>query len=120
MTPITIARAREPRSGERTAEVSLSVVGAAFVLGALAAHQAWLDRHILPSFFLPHRWYALIEAAIRGALGAIGLTLVIARRPAARAFAAHPAAFAYALLAAVLALAASEGVLRRVGMRPVE
>src|SRR4051812_47221281 len=108
MTWVTIERAREPRRRRRTAEVSLLVIGGALVLAALAANQAWLDRHILPSFFLPHHWYAVIEAATRIAFAAIGLTLAILRRPVARVFAANPSAFAYALLAAVLALLASE------------
>ena len=43
----------------------IALLGSALVVGALAANQAWLDRHFLPSFFLPREWYVSIETAVR-------------------------------------------------------
>ena len=86
---------------------------------ALAANQQWLDRHFLPSFFLPRRWYVLIESTVRIGLAALGLLLaLVRRRPIARLVMRTPARAIPVALATLLAIGASELVLRTGGLRP--
>jgi len=91
--------------------VALAAAGA-------AANQTWLDRHFVPSFFLPRQWYVLIETTVRATVAGLGLLLAVARRPVARAVAAGTALPVVA--AAGLALGCSELVLRVVHVRPTE
>lgn len=105
----------------RAVEMVFAAIGVALVGAAAAANQPWLDRHFLPSFFMPHRWYILIETIVRATIGAVGLLLAsAARRPLAAAIARSPRATLHVILAAGLALVASELVLRRVHLRPTE
>jgi hypothetical protein len=93
-------------------EAAVVTVGVALVVAPLYASQHWLDRHFLPSFFLMRRWYVLVESAVRVALAATGVVLIWVVRPRlGRAAAQHPAGVAMVLVAAALALAASEFVL---------
>jgi hypothetical protein len=46
----------------------VAAVGLALVVAAMAANQAWLDRHFLPSFFLPRYWYVWIESSVASRL----------------------------------------------------
>jgi hypothetical protein len=96
-------------------------VGVVLLIAASAANQAWLDRHFLPSFLLPHAWYVRIETGVRLALAAVGVALAfIVRRRAGQIVARMPARTVHVVIAAVLALGASELVLRRVHLRPAE
>jgi hypothetical protein len=100
------------------AETVALLAGAALVMAALAANQRWLDRHFLPSFFLPRRWYVLLETFVRITMAGLGAWLAVAGRRRARQFTAGrvlPIA-----VAAVVAFGASELVLRRVHLRPAE
>jgi len=97
-----------------------AAIGLALIVVALAARQSWLDRHFLPSFFLPRLWYTRIETAVRAALAAIGLTLMLARAAIARAAAGLRRYAIPAICAALAALAASEMVLRQRLVRPTE
>jgi hypothetical protein len=102
-------------------EVAIAIVGVVLAAGALAANQRWLDRHFLPSFFLPRPWYVAIEAAVRVSVALIGVLLaVVARARIARAIARTSAYASGVVLAAALALAAGEFVLQRVLLRPTE
>jgi len=102
-------------------EIVVACAGAALVVCGLAANQHWLDRHFLPSWFLPREWYVRIETSVRVAIGAFGLWLALfARRPLGRAAAQSPARLFAAALAAMLALGASDLVLRRVRLRAAE
>jgi len=62
-----------------TSEAIAIVIGMALIACALGARQAWLDRHFLPSFFMPRAWYVAIETSVRVGLGIVGLSLVLAR-----------------------------------------
>jgi hypothetical protein len=100
------------------AEIVLASVGAALLAGALAANQRWLDRHFMPSWFLPRPWYVRIEMFIRFVMAALGVALALVARPrVGRVVARAPARVVHVAIAALLALGASELVLRRVHLR---
>jgi ABC-type uncharacterized transport system permease subunit len=89
-------------------EIAIASVGGALLACALAANQRWLDRHFLPSFFLPRHWYVLIETFVRLVMASLGVSLALFARPRAGRFAARtPARAVHAAIAALLALAAS-------------
>jgi len=98
-------------------ETAVGFVGAICVVLALAATQTWLDRHFLPSFFVPRPWYVGLETLGRIVIGAAGLIAIIARR---RIAAFDPMYVASIVTATVLAFGASEIVLRAVHLRPTE
>ena len=102
---------RVPSSGSwrRTiAEGLVALAGLGLVLLAIVATQSWLDRHVLPSFYLMRRWYVFLESSARVALVLVGLLLLIARRPIGRVAAERPAALMAAAVAAVLAIGAGQ------------
>jgi hypothetical protein len=102
-------------------EILVSCVGIALVVCAIATNQRWLDRHFLPSWFLPREWYVLIETSVRLAIAAFGVWLVLfARRSIARVAAQSPGRVLAAALAVILALGAADLVLRRVHLRAAE
>jgi hypothetical protein len=104
-----------------TIEIAIAFLGLALLLSAGLANQRWLDRHFLPSWFLPHRWYALIESSVRVTIGATGAALAfLARARVARLIASAAAPVVLTVLAAALALGAGELVLRRVHLRAAE
>ena len=107
--------------GRLGVEIATTIVGAALVVCAVAANQSWLDRHFLPSFFMPRDWYVRLETFVRLAVGATGVSLaLLARRPIGRVVGTKPGLFAGIGIAAVLALGASELVIRGVHLRPTE
>jgi len=104
-----------------TAEIAVASIGSALVIGAVAANQRWLDRHFLPSWFLPRQWYVLIESSVRLVIAAAGVWLALIARPRiGRAVLRAPGRALHVAIAAVLALGASELVLRRVHLRAAE
>src|SRR5207247_6592769 len=103
------------------AEIAVASIGGALLACALAANQRWLDTHFLPSFFLPRHWYVRIETCVRLLMAVLGLTLALFARPRVGRLAARAPALAFhAAVAAVLALGASELVLRRAHLRATE
>jgi hypothetical protein len=105
----------------KAAEASLAIAGIALIAAAVAANQQWLDRHFLPSFFLPRTWYVRIEWVVRGAFVAIGVAVALVYRARiARGIAGAARTIVPATLAALLALAAGEAALRFVVLRPTE
>jgi len=94
--------------------------GIAIVICALAGTQAWLDRHFMPSFFLPRDSYVLIEQAVRAGIALAGVFLILARRPFARLLWRAPSLALSVTLAGILALVAGELLLRHVQLRPAE
>ena len=104
-----------------TIEIALAAVGLALLASSILANQRWLDRHFLPSWFLPHRWYVLIESSVRVMIAAFGVSLaLLARGRVGRLIASAAARIVLSALAAVLALGAGELVLRRVHPRVAE
>jgi len=103
------------------AEIAVASIGVALLACALAANQRWLDRHFLPSWFLPHQWYVVIESSVRVVIAALGVSLAtFLRAPVGRLIASVPARIVLSVLAAFLAFGASELVLRRVHLRAAE
>jgi hypothetical protein len=103
------------------AESVVTVFGVALVTTALLANQQWLDRHFLPSFFVTRQTYVLLETIVRFAIGVLGVSLALVVRPRlGRAVARTPARVFQVVIAAALALAASEVVLRYLHLRPAE
>ena len=103
------------------AEIAFASVGIALLACAFVANQRFLDRHFVPSFFLPRHWYVVLETFGRLVMVAFGSLLLLVARPRAARFAARtPARALHIAIAVVLALVASELVLRHVHLRPAE
>ena len=100
-------------------EVAVASVGAALLLCAVLANQQWLDRHLLPSWFLPHRWWVILESSARAILAVVGVALAVWVRPRVGRLITSPGRLVQVVVAALLALVASELVLRQVQLRPV-
>jgi hypothetical protein len=100
---------------QKLAEITLASIGAVLVLIALGANQHWLDRHFLPSFLVPRRWYVALETFARLMVGTVGvLSAIVARRRLAR-FAASNATRALPIaIAAIAAFVAADLVLDHV------
>jgi hypothetical protein len=114
-----------PRSGSglprRAGEIAAAVLGVTLIGCALAATERWCDRHFLPSFFLPRRGYVLILIVVRVAMAALGVWLAFVARPrVGRLVARTPARAVHIAIAGVLAIGASEAVLRSMRLRPAE
>jgi hypothetical protein len=93
-------------------EVVIALAGIGLVGLALVTSQAWLDRHLYPSFFLTRRWYVILESSARVAMTMAGLSLVlVARAPIGRIVARRPASVPIAIVACVLAVVAARAVL---------
>jgi len=95
-----------------------ATAGLALIVIAIAARQSWLDRHFLPSFFIPRQWYVWIETAVRLAIGLVGALLVLGRSRVSRLVTSSPAMTGCVVVAAALALGAGEVTLRSIRLRP--
>ena len=109
------------RSATRVvAEAATALIGTVLLLCAGFATQRWLDRHLLPSWFLPRPWLVAIESSVRVVLAAAGVWIVLWLRPrAGRLVASAPAVVVGSAIAAALAIGAGELVLRHVRFRPL-
>jgi hypothetical protein len=104
-----------------TIEIALGLLGALLVACAVLATQRWLDRHFLPSWFVPHRWYVAIESSVRLLIAAAGVLLAfVTRARLARMVASAPGRVIASIGAAVLALGAGELALQRIQLRAAE
>jgi hypothetical protein len=101
-------------------QIIAATIGAVFVGAAVAANRSWLDRHFLPSFFVPRPWYVLIENAVRIAIATLGALLALGRTHVARLLTRAPIMALQVAAAALLAILASEFVVRRIHFRPTE
>jgi len=103
------------------AEIAVASIGIALLVFAILANQRWLDRHFLPSWFLPHHLYVLIESSVRVGMATVGVSLALfVRAPVGRVVTSAPAHVVLSAVAATLAFGASELVLRRVHLRAAE
>ena len=103
------------------AETAVASLGTALVLCALIANQRFLDRHFVPSFFLPRHWYVVIQTSARWGMLILGAWLVVVARRRAGLFAGRtPARMFHIVFAVFLALGTSELGLSHVHLRPAE
>src|SRR5262249_26877094 len=87
------------------AETAVTCLGTALVLCALIANQRFLDRHFVPSFFLPRHWYVVIQTSARLGMMMMGAWLVVVARRRAGLFAERtPARMFHIVMAVLLAL----------------
>jgi hypothetical protein len=104
----------------RLTEALLAGLGIALILTALAANQAWWDRHFLPVFALERATMVAAEQALRGFIVVCGATLsLFLRRPIAAILSRASIGGALRILLAVaLALGAGELILRAHPLQP--
>lgn len=103
------------------AEIVLAAIGIAFLACAGIANQSFLDRHFVPSFFLPRHWYVVLERSGRLGTAALGALLVtVVRSRAGRLASLSPTRALHVVIATALALGVSNLLLRQVQLRPVE
>ena len=100
-------------------QLIISATGLFLIGCAVGANRQWLDHHILPSFLLPRDWFVGIQNAVRVAMGAAGALLIAHVTPrAGRVVRAAPEFSLSVVMAAGLAMVASEPLLRRMEFRP--
>lgn len=103
------------------AEIVVSSIGLTLLVCVVVANQSWLDRHFVPSFFLPRHTYVLLETCARVVMLILGAWFLFVARPRVGRFAAQtPRRALEIFVAIVLALGASDLLLRYVHLRPVE
>jgi len=112
--------AGRPSTAVRIAEIITAFVAAGLIAAALAANQSWLDRHFVPSFFLPRPWYVGIETIVRAGIGVAGAAAMFMRSRIASAVMRQAGMSALVVAAAGLGLAAGELTLRVIHPRPTE
>jgi hypothetical protein len=102
-------------------ETVVASLGILLLCCAVIANQRFLDRHFVPSFFLPRDWYVAIQTSTRLAMAFVGAWLAFVARPQVGRFAARtPARVMHIFGAVLLALFTSELALSHVLMRPGE
>ena len=104
----------------RTVEILVAIIGAALVLVVIGANQSWLDHHFLPSFFVPRRWYVLIESVVRITIAVAGASLVRGRARLARLLTHDPMMSLSVVVAASCAVGSGELALRWIHLPPTE
>jgi len=110
----------KPLPDRRGGAIGLGLIGVTLICLALLANQRWLDRHFLPSFFLPRQSYVRIYLAVRCSFILLGASLMVGARRLAGPPSRLLARGAPIGIAVLLALGSSELVLRHVHLRPAE
>lgn len=90
----------------------IAVVGVGLIALAIAANQSWLDRHILPSFYLMRTWYVVLESAARLVMLVAGAVVVMVAPRLGRLAERQPASIVRVIGAAALAIVAGALALR--------
>jgi len=124
IAPPSVSRMLVPRrdrvAATRVVEWIAVLFGVALLVAAIAANQSWLDRHFLPSFFMPREWYVWIETGVRGAIAVAAAALVRGRSRLARVVTRAPTMTVSVVVAAVVAVVSSELALRWIRLQPTE
>ncbi len=102
------------------AEIAVACIGCALIAAAAAVNQAWFDRHFLPSYWTPREEIVRTELLVRIAVAVLGAAIVLLARTVARFLPREPLYLFTIPLAVVLAVGASELVLRRGRLRAPE
>jgi hypothetical protein len=90
----------------------VACIGCALIAAAAAANQAWFDHHFLPSYWTPREDIVRNELIVRICVGVMGVVIVVFARIVARLVPRDPLYLLTIPLAVLLALGASELVLR--------
>ena len=101
------------RRPPRRQEFLVGGVALLLLIGALAADQAWFDRHFLPNFAVQRATMTLAESTLRGFVLLSAALLLFCHRPIARRLSrATAGGMLRVAMAVLLALAANELILR--------
>jgi len=98
--------------------VAVVAIGTTLLAAAVLMKQRWLDRHFLPSFFVPREWIVAIETAVRLGFAAIGTSLLFLSRRIGRFAARAPTMVLSVGVAIALAIGAGELALRQIHVQP--
>jgi hypothetical protein len=120
VSSVARANTRERVAVRLSIEIAVAAIGSALIVSAIRANQQWLDRHFLPSWFLPRQWYVLIESFVRLSIAVFGASLLFMRRRIARGLSSAPDRVVLGVVAIVLALGGGDLVVRRVHVRAAE
>ena len=97
-------------------EIAVACIGCALMIAAIAANQAWFDRHFLPSYWTPRGDMVRTEMLVRIGVFVCGAALALLARVVGR----EPSYLWSISLAILLAVGASELVLRRFRLAAAE
>jgi hypothetical protein len=117
-TDVGARRPRRPRAARVAVETTIGLMAAALIGWAASANAPWVARHFMPQFRLPHAQLLAQVGAVRSVAALAGLALLFGVRPGlgrrveARGLVAASRDLAPTLLAALLALASAEAILR--------
>ena len=101
-------------------QIAIVAIGVAMIACAVAANQAWLDRHFLSDFFIPRADFLRVENGSRIAVAVVGALLIAVCRPLARFLIRDPLRTLFTAIAIVAAFGAAELALRRTHLRAKE
>src|SRR5258708_1195109 len=102
-------------------ETAVASVGIAVLTCALIANRRFLDRHFVPSFFLPRHWYVALQTSGRWAMAILGTWVARGgRRVMGGVGGGTPGGALVIVIAVGLGIGASELMLNRVHLRPAE
>ena len=104
---------RQPLKSSTLLQVALASIGCALMAAAIAANQAWFDRHFLPSFWTDREDFVRNELLARIGLALLGAAIILLARTVGRFLAREPLYLLTISLAAVVAFPAAELVLER-------
>jgi len=112
----TVVRSRAWRT-----EIAIASAGVVLIAAAIAANQAWLDRHFLPDFFIARETFVRTENSVRVVVALIGVALaLIVRRPLANFLTRDPLRTFGVVLAVIASFGTAELMLRRIHLRARE
>src|SRR5438132_11241511 len=102
------------QKASKSLEIAIACVGCALIAAAVAADQAWFDRHFLPSFWKAREDIVRDQRLIRIGIAIAGAFIVfVLRRPFARTLAKERLYLITIPIAILLAIATSEAMLRK-------
>jgi len=121
MSPVRETQVFKHFAAHAVAEIVVASFGGTFLVCAIIANQRFLDRHFVPSFFLPRHWYVVLETSGRLVMAVLGAWLLTVGRSRAGRFAFRaPTRALQVVIATILAFGASNLMLRHVHLRPYE
>src|SRR3954466_7665824 len=92
-----------PKAVRLLAEIAVAGIGCVVIAAAVAADQAWFDRHFLPSYWTPREEIVRTELLGRIAIVVAGAVILLLRRPLSRLLTREPLYLLTISLAVILA-----------------